>query len=565
VQPINSTYAPVQAFADELMRCGVRHAVTSPGSRNAPLALVLAAQPGIEAISVIDERSAGFVAVGIARATGAPVAVTCTSGTAAANLHPAVAEAREASLPLLVLTADRPPELRDVGAGQSIDQLGLYGRAAKWFHEVGNHEPGRATAVHHRALACRAVWTATGGRPGPVHLNFPLREPLAPRPEELDPSDWEGRPDGLPWTAVERSVGASAAGALRDWAGDAAHGVIVCGETPGEIAEPAAALAAALGWPLLADPASGVRNGPHERSHVIAHYDVLLRVEAFAGGHRPERVLRVGEPPVSQALRAWLAGTDQAVIDPRLTWHEPTRGARLVAAGDPVALLGELAAGGGGGDRAWVESWRAADGAVPEALAGMPAGFEGAIPAALEPTLPDGALLWVAHSMPVRDVEAFLPSSAKRLAVQAARGANGIDGVVSAAAGAALGSGRPTVLLTGDVALLHDAGGLISARRAGAALTIVCVNNGGGGIFDFLPVAATADADAYERHVATPHGVDIADLAALGGLEHRMAETPEEIAAAVAGPGLVEVRTDRAENVRLHAELVERVGALLGV
>jgi 2-succinyl-5-enolpyruvyl-6-hydroxy-3-cyclohexene-1-carboxylate synthase len=274
-------------------------------------------------------------------------------------------------------------------------------------------------------------------------------------------------------------------------------------------------------------------------------------------------VLRVGEPPVSQSLRAWLAGTDQAVIDPRLTWHEPTREARLVAAVDPAALLGGLAAGGGGGDPAWLESWRAADARVPEALAGMPAGFEGAVPAALEPALPDGALLWVAHSMPVRDVEAFLPSSAKALRVLAARGANGIDGVVSAAAGAALGSGRPAFLLTGDVALLHDAGGLITARRAGAELTIVCVNNGGGGIFDFLPVAAAAEAGAYERHVATPHGVDMADLARLGGLEHRVASTPGELAQAVAGPALVEVRTDRADNVRLHAELVERVAALL--
>ncbi|MBN1528205.1 MAG: 2-succinyl-5-enolpyruvyl-6-hydroxy-3-cyclohexene-1-carboxylic-acid synthase [Thermoleophilaceae bacterium] len=563
MQPINRTYAPVQAFVDELARCGVRHAVTSPGSRNAPLALVLAEQPGIEAVSVIDERSAGFVAVGIARATGAPVAVTCTSGTAAANLHPAVAEAREASVPLLVLTADRPPELRDVGAGQSIDQLGLYGSAAKWFHEVGGHEPGRATAVHHRGLACRAVATAAGGRPGPVHLNFPLREPLAPRPEDLDAADWEGRPDGSPWVAVEREPGAGGAAALREWIGGAERGVIVCGEAPGEMAAPAAALAAALGWPLLADPASGVRSGPHDRSHVVAHYDVLLRVEAFAAGHRPERVLRVGEPPVSQSLRAWLAGTDQAVIDPRVTWHDPTREARLVAAGDPATLLAELAGEGGGGDPAWVESWRAADAAVPRALAESPAGFEGAIPAALAPALPDDALLWVAHSMPVRDVEAFLPSTPRPLRVLAARGANGIDGVVSAATGAALGAGRPAHLLTGDVALLHDAGGLISARRAGAELTIVCVNNGGGGIFDFLPVAAAADASAYERHVATPHGVDLAELAALGGLAHRVAATPEEVAGAVATPALVEVRTDRAENVRLHAALVERVAELV--
>src|ERR671922_1722541 len=208
--PVNSTYAPLQAFVDELRRCGLTHAVTCPGSRNAPLILSLAAHDGIEAISVLDERSAGFFALGMAKATGRPVAVTCTSGTAAANLHPAVVEAHEARVPLIVLTADRPPELREVGAGQAIDQIKLYGAAAKWFVEVGTHEPSRETAVHHRALACRAYWTAAGGRPGPVHLNFPLREPLAPAPasEGLDPSDWTGRPDGKPWTEVREHASA---------------------------------------------------------------------------------------------------------------------------------------------------------------------------------------------------------------------------------------------------------------------------------------------------------------------------------------------------------------------
>src|SRR5215210_3152282 len=198
--PINRTYAPLQAFVEELYRCGMRHAVTSPGSRNAPLALTLASQEGVEAVSVLDERSAGFVALGMAKASGRPVAVTCTSGTAAANLHPAVVEAHEARVPLIVLTADRPPELREVGAGQAIDQIKLYGSAAKWFVEVGNHDPGRETAVHHRALACRAYWTAAGGRPGPVHLNFPLREQLAPAPEPLTAEDWEGRRGDQPWT-----------------------------------------------------------------------------------------------------------------------------------------------------------------------------------------------------------------------------------------------------------------------------------------------------------------------------------------------------------------------------
>src|SRR5204863_4387750 len=200
--PINRTYAPLQALVDELRRCGLHHAVTCPGSRNAPLLLTFAGHEGIDCTSVIDERSAGFVALGMAKASGRPVAITCTSGTAAANLHPAVSEAFEARIPLLVLTADRPPELREVGAGQAIDQIGLYGSAPKWFVEVGSHEPSRETAIHFRQLACRAYWTAATGRPGPVHLNFPLREPLAPVAEELEAEPWQGRPDGGPWVEL---------------------------------------------------------------------------------------------------------------------------------------------------------------------------------------------------------------------------------------------------------------------------------------------------------------------------------------------------------------------------
>ncbi len=309
--PINRTYAPLQVLVDELQRCGMRHAVTSPGSRNAPIALTLAAAPGIEAASVIDERSAGFVALGMAKASGRPVAVTCTSGTAAANLHPAIVEAWEARVPLIVLTADRPPELRDVGAGQAIDQIGLYGSSVKWFVEVGSHEPGRDTAVHHRALGCRAYWTAAGGRPGPVHLNFPLREPLAPVPEDLTTEDWAGRPSGRPWTELREHASAPHADDVHELAARMAasgRGAIVCGPGTEEVAEPAARLAAATGWPLLAEPTSGVRCGEHDRSHVVAHYDVLLRVRRFAAAHAPELVLRVGDTPTLEAAPGMARG-----------------------------------------------------------------------------------------------------------------------------------------------------------------------------------------------------------------------------------------------------------------
>jgi 2-succinyl-5-enolpyruvyl-6-hydroxy-3-cyclohexene-1-carboxylate synthase len=548
VEPINRTYAPVQAFVEELVRCGMRHAVTSPGSRNAPLTLTLAAQPELEAVSVLDERSAGFFALGMAKATGQPVAVTCTSGTAAANLHPAVVEAWEARVPLIVLTADRPPELREVGAGQAIDQIKLYGSAVKWFVEVGTHAPRRETAIHHRALACRAYWTAAGDRPGPVHLNFPLREPLAPEPEPLDAADWQGRPDGRPWTELREHTSAPHADDVQELAARIAaepRGAIVCGPTSEQIAESAARLAAACGWPLLAEPTSGVRCGPHDRSHVIAHYDVLLRVDRFAAEHAPGLLLRVGDMPTSKPLRAWAAEAPQVVLDPHGAWHEPTRRAELLLRAAAAPTLDALAAAvemrAPRREADWLASWRAADAQVPPALAAAPDPFEPKVLAALEPELPDGAIVWVSSSMPIRDVEAYFPQSPKRLRFLSNRGANGIDGVVSSAAGAALATGAPAWLLTGELALLHDFGGLLAARRAGADLHIVCLNNGGGGIFDFLPVAAHADAALYEEHVATPAAVDLQTLA----------------------PEVTEVRTDRATNVELHREVVERVARSL--
>jgi 2-succinyl-5-enolpyruvyl-6-hydroxy-3-cyclohexene-1-carboxylate synthase len=546
VQPINPTYAPLQAFVDELVRCGLRHAVTCPGSRNAPLALTLAGRPEVEAVSVLDERCAGYFALGMAKATGRPVAVTCTSGTAAANLHPAVIEAWEARLPLIVLTADRPPELREVGAGQSIDQVKLFGSAVNWFVEVGTHEPGRETAIHHRALACRAYWTAAGDRPGPVHLNFPLREPLAPQPEPLDAADWAGRPDGRPWTELRQHTSAPHADDVQELAARIAaepHGAIVCGPTAEEVAEPAARLAAACGWPLLAEPTSGVRCGPHDRSHVVAHYDVLLRVEGFAAAHAPGLLLRIGDMPTSKPLRTWAAEAPQVVLDPHAAWHEPTRKAELLLRSAAAPTLDALAAAvevrAQTGGKEWLAGWRAADAHVPEALAEAPDGFEPKLLAALEPELPDGAIVWLSSSMPVRDVEACFPQSPKRLRFLANRGANGIDGVVSSAAGAALATDAPAWLLTGELALLHDVGGLLAARRAEADLHVVCINNGGGAIFDFLPVAEHADPALYEEHIATPSRADLAALA----------------------PEIREIRTDRRTNVEWHRRLVDAVAA----
>ncbi|MFL5895941.1 MAG: 2-succinyl-5-enolpyruvyl-6-hydroxy-3-cyclohexene-1-carboxylic-acid synthase [Thermoleophilaceae bacterium] len=545
--PINSTYAPIQALVDELARCGMRHAVTSPGSRNAPIALALASQTEIETVSVLDERSAGFVALGMAKASGLPVAVTTTSGTAAANLFPAVVEAHEAAVPLVVLTADRPPELRDVGAGQAIDQIKLYGDFVNWFAEVGNHPPGRESAIHHRQLGCRAYATAALGRPGPVHLNFPLREPLAPEPEDLDPADWTGRDDGRPWTHASSIQ--PAGGPAPGFAGE--RGLIVCGGRAGRYAEMAIRIGEQLGWPVLAEPTSGARI-PSSPA-VIAHYDLLVRSHGFAAD-APDVVWRFGEMPTSKPLRAWLQGCRQIVVDPHLEWHDPTRSAQSLLAVSPEALAEVARKAPGTGASPWLDRWRAADEIVSELLAEAEEPFE---PLAYNAVAGLAATIWVSSSMPIRDFESYFPRTTVR--VMSNRGANGIDGVVSSAAGAALALAEPVHLAIGELALLHDVGGLVSARRAGAQLAILCVNNGGGGIFDFLPVAEHADQAAYEQHIATPVDVDLTTVAELGGLDHSVATTAAEVREQLRPGALVEFRISRADSLRRHRELAARV------
>jgi 2-succinyl-5-enolpyruvyl-6-hydroxy-3-cyclohexene-1-carboxylate synthase len=524
------------------------HAVTCPGSRNAPIALTLAAQPGLTAVSVVDERSAGFVALGIAKESGRPVAVTTTSGTAAANLLPAVVEAHESAVPLIVLTADRPPELREVGAGQAIDQIRLYGSFAKWFVEVGNLPHGRASAVHHRQLGCRTYATAALGRPGPVHLNFPLREPLAPRPDQLDPADWEGRPNGQPWTRASDGPRTDAFGSELA----AERGLIVCGGAAGTYAAAALELGRRLGWPVLAEPTSGART-----EHAIAHYDLLVRSDRFAS-ERPDLVLRVGEMPTSKPLRAWLEGCRQVVVDPYLDWRDPTRTAEAIMAVGAEASLAIGADSPGRGT--WLSRWRAADALVEEELEATDEPFE---PLAYNVLAEMADLIWVSSSLPIRDFESYFPRAEQPVRILSNRGANGIDGVVSSAAGAAISANSPVHLVIGELALLHDIGGLVSARRAGAQLAILCVNNGGGGIFDFLPVAEQAEPDVYEGHIATPVEFDVATAAALGGLEHQVATDAAGVREHLRPGALVEYRIDRATSLQRHRELAARIVARL--
>jgi len=553
VPPTPDSHDLIAAFVDELARCGMTDACTSPGSRSTPLVLALARHPQLHAHSHIDERSSGFFALGIAKATARPVALACTSGTAAANLAPAVIEASQARVPLIVLTADRPPELREIGAGQTIDQLKLYGDAVRWFFEVGNHDGGEQPIAWARALACRAHATATGERPGPVHLNWPLREPLVP--DGVRPA-LGGRAGGRPWVTVR---GREARGArLSEHIAAPARGVIVAGRDDAGLAPAIPELALAAGYPLLADPLSGARRG----AAAVAHYDLLLRDREFAQAHAPEVVVRVGDLPTSKPLRAWLGGLDgahQILVDPQLAWQDPSSVVELVLRADPRLLEPPPAA-----DRAWLAGWRAADTAAAAAIERTLGDqlSEPNVARAIAGTLPADATVFVAASMPVRELESFWPVRDDAPRVLSNRGANGIDGTLSSALGVAAVTAGPVVALIGDVAFAHDIGGLLAASRLRLSLTIVLINNAGAAVFDYLPIAS--ESDVYEQHIATPTGLDFARAARLYGFRHERPATLAQLHALLAEPApetLIEVRTDRAAGVELHRRVATAVSA----
>ena len=581
----NRNTALASAMAEELARSGVRRAVLSPGSRSTPLAVAFWRQSEIEVSVILDERSAGFFALGTALATGVPAAVLCTSGSAAANLHPAVVEADEAGVPMIVLTADRPPELRDIGAGQTIDQLKLYGDAVRWFCEVGTHEADDDGLLHFRSVACRAYGSALGDpRPGPVHLNVPWREPLAPVAVEghvsaTDPLALRGRGD-QPLHAVAPASSRADEGVLDQLADRierAPQGLIVAGRQndPG-LASPIAGLAAAAGYPILAEPTSQLRRGPHDRSLVITAYDAVARDRPAA--LEPELIVRFGDLPTSKPLRQWLAaieGLDQVVIDPSGQWREPTRRAAMVLRAEPAATAralterlsrlrpGAAAVAGSPFAAGWLGAERAVRDAVDSRLDELDELSEPGIWRALGSALRDGDSVFAASSMPVRDLEAFLRPGAEGVRFASNRGANGIDGLVSTAAGLASGSGSRAWAVLGDLALFHDIGGLAALRHA-PDLRLIVIDNAGGGIFHFLPQAEAMDEDEFEALLGTPAGRDPAEAARLFDLTVSEPHTAQDLGAALAGDArMVVVRTDRSRNRELHRQLAETAAATL--
>jgi 2-succinyl-5-enolpyruvyl-6-hydroxy-3-cyclohexene-1-carboxylate synthase len=575
--------APLRAFIAELVAAGVRDAVVCPGSRSMPMALALRAHPGIRVLTHIDERAAGFLALGLAKTSRRPVVVLGTSGTAVVNFAPAVVEAYHGRVPLIVLTADRPPELRDRGAAQTIDQAHLYGRACKWYAELPVPEAGGAAELHVRDVVGRAVATALEAPAGPVQLNLPFRASLLPDgPLSPDPQR-----DPAPHTRLltgNRLLSVPDLDALAARIASASRPLIVAGPLDEHgAAEAISALAVSLGAPIVADGLSNLRLGPHDRSLVVARPDALLRCGSFGAGHVPDLVIRFGGTPTAAATTAYLELTaaPQLVIDDG-GWNEPMLLAGSIIHADPVLLASALARRLATGrvpvaDAAWLDGWldagQRADAAIREVLGGFREPFEGSVFSELEGALPDGSVLLVGSSMPVRDLDAFLATGETRVRCLANRGVNGIDGVVSAALGAAAADAGPVLLVVGDVSFVHDLNALVAARLHGLSATIVVIDNDGGGIFSFLPQGAVERPELglpehYEELFGTPHGVDVLAIARVLG-----AETAElmpgtigaEVAASMGRPGVrvLRLRTDRARNVMLHRQVQVAVEAAL--
>jgi 2-succinyl-5-enolpyruvyl-6-hydroxy-3-cyclohexene-1-carboxylate synthase len=552
-------------LADEWWRHGVRDAVVCPGSRSTPMALALVRHGGLRVSVRLDERGAGFFAIGLALASLRPTVVLTTSGTAAAELHAAVVEAHHAGVPLVVCTADRPPELRDVGAPQTIDQTHLFGRSVRWFGDLGvPDETGRPAW---RSFASRAVAEAEDGPlgPGPVHLNMPFREPLIGEPGELPPP----RASGRPWhrTAGPIPVGGDAED-LSDLLRPEGRGLIVAGGGADRCGQSIPALSAALGWPVLADPRSGCRLAD---TRVVGAADALLRDERFAGEMMPEVVVRVGDPWASKVLSGWLSrtaagGAVHVAVDPHWAWKDAGREAAVHAGGVRVDGAGPAA------PTPWLRAWSEAEAVAQAAIDGVlsrhPETTEPGVARALYGHAPADAAIVVSSSMPVRDLEWFGRPRTAAPRVFSNRGANGIDGVVSTALGvAASGAGGDVFALVGDLAVLHDASALVRPASGGPPLPLVIVvlDNDGGGIFNFLPQASELPETEFERLFGTPQRPAVSDLARGCGypvLEPAAAadvvpalETARWQASVSGLPVFVVAHTERRGNVALHAEI----------
>ena len=580
-----------RAVAGELAAAGVDAVCITPGSRSTPLTVAFAEHPDIHVFSHLDERASAFFALGRARRTGEVTPLVCTSGTAAANFHPAVMEAANSRVPMLLLTADRPPELRDSGANQTVDQEKLYGDAVRWYKDLPEPEAADRKLRSLRTDLARAVSTAEGTAAGPVHLNVPFRKPLEPVGVEGDvPAD-------LPDLAAagrdgDRAFVTTTAGHPmpddRDIqrlarALSAERGLVVAGpaDPPGPDPQAVTALAHATGFPVLADPLSGLRFGSSVRvAPVLGGYDGFLANGAPDDWPDPEIVLRFGASPTSKPLRKYLAGTDarQLLVDPEGGWREAEFTATDLVVADPSRLCGALSrqvgASGGAGSlsgsdsTAWRERWEAAEAAHWDAVDAAADGgrfFEGRVLADVTELAPEPSTVFVSNSMPVRDADRFAAPAAKGLTMLGNRGASGIDGIVSTALGAGSATTDDLTLVTGDLAYYHDMNGLLALERCAVDATVVLINNDGGGIFHMLPIE---DFDPpFTGQFKTPHDLDFEPTGELYGLSFARVDGGDRDgfrdlyreSVASEGTDVIEVASDAEASHRVREEIADEV------
>lgn len=554
---------------EELVRCGVTRFCISPGSRNSPLVLAIGENERAQPIVHFDERGAAFYALGYAKATGRPAAIVCTSGTALANYYPAIIESSISGTPLLILSADRPVELRDCRAPQSIDQVNIFGDYLRWFFDLPSPDE-KITPASLLTTVDQAFCRATGSQPGPVQLNCQFREPLAPTSDKHDFTEYLGPvrqwiSADTPHTEyhtnsqmADEKVIAPIASRLMS----AKSGMIFAGPMPArENHDSIARLANKLGWPLLADVASELRFHP-EVSSAISHYDLFLRDKAFVQMNPVDTLLHFGGQPTSKHLQLYIERNSPLTIlvndhsdrqDPSHIVNERIVASPRLFASALVEVVDDiksnLAQPFGHADNlgcAAVKEFVNREGPITELATAY----------LMAEMAPDGSSLFLASSMPIRDVDAVACHSKKRLHVGVNRGANGIDGTVASAAGFAAGLRSRTTLLLGDLALLHDLNSLALVKRSEIPMTLIVINNNGGGIFSFLPIAKVER--HFENLFAAPHGLNFEHVARMFGLGYRrvtqLSEFKDAYSAVLGEPAssIIEVISDRQKNVEDH-------------
>lgn len=558
--------AYVGAFVDELANAGLKHVVVSPGSRSTPLAMTIAEHPRLQIWMNVDERSAAFFGLGIAKASHEPVALLCTSGTAAANYLPAIVEAELSRIPLVVITADRPHELRDVGAPQTINQLNMYANYVKWFAEMAVPESSSHMLKYARTMAGRAVATAVKGPAGPVHLNIPLREPLIP---DVSPEMFqhEKRPKAASYVEVNHGVFHSDFSHIATELSKVKKGLIVCGPMHAEYRKSIEELANTLGFPIAADPLSQLRTGPHSKEWIMDAYDAFLRNEKVVSELTPEIIIRFGAMPVSKSLMLAMKSYKDAkyiVVDEDGGWRDPILMATDMIHADPNAFCKAVIESlpvQSEKDEAWGEKWKKMNQtskAILNSYTEQESFFEGQIIKEIAKLLPDKSALFTGNSMPVRDIDTFLHNNERSIRVMGNRGANGIDGITSTALGASTVL-TPLVLVVGDLSFFHDMNGLLAAKLYQLNITIVVINNNGGGIFSFLP--QSSHPTHFETLFGTPtdldfeHGVEMygGSFSRVQSWDAFRTELSESLN--TAGMRVIEVPTVRETNVQMHREM----------